>query len=106
MQGVGRVLCGFKKRVFPCISLSFIISFKFKLTLAALPALRASPVCSEALFAHSLLDHDDHIEAETNLCRNFVSNILPTDFHLVFLDPMAEGSRVMQSTDVFFKWIY
>ena len=94
-----------KKRVFPCISLSFVISFKFKLALAALLALRASPVRLEALFAHSLLDHDEHTEAETRLCRNFVANILPTDLRHVFLNPMVEGSWVMQSTDVCFKMV-
>ena len=94
-----------KKRVFPCISLSFVVSFKFKLAMAALLALKASPVHSEVLFAHGLLDHDEHIEAETRLCRNFVANILPTDRHHVCLDPMVEGRRIMQSIDVCFKMV-
>ena len=73
--------------------------------MAALLALKASPVHSEVMFAHGLLDHDEHIEAETRLCRNFVAIILPTDLRRVFLDPMTEGSRVIQSTDVWFKMV-
>ena len=93
------------KRVFPCISLSFVVSFKFKLALAAPSTLKASTVHSEVLFSHSLLDHDKHIEAETLLCMNFVSNIFPNDPRRVCLDPMAEGSTIMQSTDVCFKMV-
>ena len=43
-------------------------------------------------------------EVETRLCRNFVASILPIDLHRVCLDPMAEDSRVVQSTDVILKW--
>ena len=94
-----------KKRVFPCISLSFVISFKIKLSLATPPTLRASPVCSKAFFSHSMLDRDEYIEAETLLCRNFVANILPIDLHHDFLDRMAGDSKIMQSTDVVLEWL-